>query len=73
MNAELQARTKDTIEQLTDDKAVDLIEKKWIDTLILRLNEIPDTIIDSFVASISALKQKYETTYYDIEQQIRDT
>lgn len=73
LSAQLQSKTKDTIEQLTDAQAVDLIEKKWIEPLAANLMKMPDTIVDNLVASISALKTKYATTFSEVEQQIKDT
>ena len=71
--AELEALTKTTIENLTDEDVFKLLQIKWIDGLIKNLYQLPDTIVDTLVSRIEALKAKYATTYFEIEQQIRET
>jgi len=72
-SAALQAKTKTTIEALTDEQARMLLEKKWIDTLFANLCKMPDALIDSLVSKIQALESKYETTYSEVETQISKT
>lgn len=72
-NAELQAKTKTTIENLTDDQVIELLQMKWIDPLVTNLKKLPDSIIDELVAKIQALQNKYATTFFDVEQQIEET
>ena len=71
--AELEALTKTTIENLTDEDVFKLLQIKWIDGLIKNLYQLPDTIVDTLVSRIEALKAKYATTYFEIEQQIKET
>ena len=71
--AALQAKTKDTIESLSDEQALDLLEKKWIAPLIESIHKLPDTVIDSLVSKIQALQNKYATTFFEVEQQISET
>ena len=71
--AALQAKTKETIETLEDEAVLQLLKKKWIDTLVEKLSKLPDTIVNNLVAAISALQSKYDTTFFEIEQQIRET
>lgn len=72
-SARLQAKTKETIEGLTDGQAVELLDKKWIEALTDHLAKLPDTVIDGLAAKISALAAKYETTYFAVEHEIRET
>lgn len=72
-SAALQAKTKDTIERLSDEQALDLLEKKWIAPLIESIHKLPDTVIDSLVSKIQALQNKYATTFFEVEQQISET
>ena len=72
-SAALQAKTKETIEALSDEDAVCLLKKKWIEPLVISLLAMPDTIVDSLAAAISALKTKYATTFFEVEQEIRET
>lgn len=72
-SAQLQAKTKETIESLTDEQATQLLDKKWIESLTDNLAKLPDTVIDGLVAKISALATKYETTYFEVENEIIQT
>lgn len=72
-SAELQAKTKTTIENLTDEQAVELLENKWIAPLTENLHKLPDTIVDGLVSKIQALQNKYATTFFEVEQQISET
>ncbi len=72
-SAQLHAKTKTTIEELSDEQVKDLLEIKWIKSLVSNLNSIPDTIVSGLVAKITALAEKYDTTYFDIEAEISQT
>ena len=72
-SADLQAKTKDTIEGLTDEQAYLLLEKKWICPLVESIHKLPDTIVDGLVGKIQALQNKYATTFFEVEQQISET
>lgn len=65
--------TKDTIEGLSDEQVFELLEKKWVLSLVNNLNRLPDTIVDNLVSKIQALHDKYATTLYEIESQIKET
>lgn len=71
--ASLHMLTKETIEGLADEQVCELLEKKWIEGLVENLNKLPDTIVDSLVSKIQALQSKYETTYFEVERQIKET
>lgn len=72
-SAQLQAKTKTTIENLSDNQVLELLEEKWISPLIANLNKLPDTVVDGLVSKIQALQNKYATTFFEVEKQIRDT
>ena len=71
--AALHALTKETIEQLTDEQVCMLLEKKWIESLILNLYKLPDRITDELISKIHVLKKKYEGTYFEVEKEIKET
>ena len=71
--AALHAKTKTTIEELSDEQVKELLEIKWIKSLVDNLYSIPDTIVSGLVAKITALAEKYDTTYFDIETEITQT
>lgn len=72
-SAELQEKSKTTIESLTDGQATQMLENKWIAPLTDNLHKLPDLVIDGLVAKIQALQSKYATTLFEVEQQIKDT
>lgn len=72
-SAELHALTKTVIEGLSDEQVYMLLEKKWIDSLAANLDKLPDSVIDSLINKIQTIQAKYETTYFEIEKQIKET
>lgn len=71
--AELHSLTKETIEGLSDEQIYKLLEKKWIECLVANLNKLPDCVVDDLVGKIQKLQSKYETTYSEVEKQIKET
>jgi type I restriction enzyme M protein len=65
--------TKKTIENLTDEQVLELLEEKWIKPFVSSINNLPETIIGYLATKIQALSEKYATTYSDIESQIQET
>lgn len=72
-DAELQVKTKATIEQLSDEQVKTLLNEKWISPLINNLNSLPDSVVDTLVSKLQSLSAKYQTTYYEVETQIKET
>lgn len=71
--AKLHIKTKETIEALTDDAALELIKNKWITPLVQNIGKLPQTIINDFITKLDDLCRKYESTFSDVEAQIKDT
>ena len=69
----LHIETKKTIEALSDEQIYSLLDQKWISPLIDGLGKLPESIISDFIAQIEKLVAKYETTFADVEDQIKDT
>ncbi len=69
----LHIKTKETIENLTDEQAIDLLKQKWIVPLINNIHSLPETVISAFVANLEKLCKKYETTFADVEKEIQET
>ena len=69
----LHEKTKETIEQLSDEQIYSLLEIKWIKSLMDNLCGLPDSIIDNLINKIQSLSRKYETTYNELETQINET
>ena len=71
--AELDALTKTTIEGLIDAQVLELLEQKWIMPLFAELAKLPNTMVEGLVSKIQTLQNKYSTTFFDVEGEIRAT
>lgn len=69
--AALISATKSTIENLTDDQVMELLEQKWIDPLLDSLNELPNATISNLVSKVSQISEKYGMTLVELEEQIK--
>ena len=72
-SAALEAKTKETIENLSDEQAIELLKEKWIHPLIQNLMQLPDRIVSELVTKLEMLAKKYETTFAQVEADIRET
>ena len=72
-SAALEAKTKETIENLSDEQAIELLTEKWIHPLIQNLMQLPDRIVSELVTKLEMLAKKYETTFAQVEADIRET
>ena len=72
-SAALHLKTKETLEQLSNTEAKELLELKWIAPLTQALYTLPDSIVENLSSALQNLTQKYETTLTDIEEQIGQT
>ncbi len=70
MDAELQLKTKKTIESLSATQSLDLLSKKWIAPMVAEIAELPLHIVDALAAKLDALATKYQTTFEDVETEI---
>ncbi len=70
---ELELATKDKIESLSDAEVRMLFEKKWIDPITEGIADIPAQIVKSLIARLEAIAEKYETTYEEVDKEIKDT
>jgi type I restriction enzyme M protein len=68
--AELHTLTKETIENLSDKEAIELLKVKWIDTLIDSLVKLPISVLRTLSNEIQDLKEKYDVTFSDISNKI---
>lgn len=72
-SAELHMKTKDFIENISDDKVMTLLNEKWIIPMTESLAQLPESIIAEFVSKLEKLSRKYKTTFEEIETQITET
>ena len=71
--AKLHAKTKETIEELTDEQVYVLLELKWITPLINSLNNLPGGVLQQLVDKVEVLAEKYATTFADVMNEIDKT
>lgn len=68
----LHLKTKETIENLTDEQVFELLELKWIVPVVSSLNNLPETIITQLTNKVQALADKYAITYSDVAKEIKE-
>ena len=71
--AALHQHTKETIEGLSDEQVLLLLEQKWIAPLVEQLYALPQAAVDSLVKKVSALAKKYADTLTDLDTEIART
>ena len=70
---ELELATKSKIENLSEKEIRDLLVEKWITPIIVGIADIPSQIIKELTSSLEAIAAKYETTYEEVDEEIRNT
>ena len=73
MAAALHQHTKETIEALTDEQVLELLELKWIKPLSSALHALPEAVVATLSREVTALAQKYAVTMNDLDADIRRT
>ena len=69
--AALHFKTKETIENLTDEQVFELLELKWIVPVVSSLKNLPERIIAQLSSKVEALADKYAITYSDVAKEIK--
>lgn len=69
----IEEKSKETIENLTDEQVMELLRDKWVEPIIENLLQIPDSIVSEFTSKLDSIVKKYGTTLSDIETQIEET
>ena len=67
---ELEEKTKDKIETLPEEEAIEILEKKWTTPIMHKLGLIADAIITDFTKQVEYLGRKYQETLSDVSSQI---
>ena len=70
---DLHLKTKETIENLSDEEAFNLVNKKWITPYIENIKSLSKNIIHNCETKLENLSKKYETTIPDLEKEIKET
>lgn len=72
-NLELEGKTKEIIENLSEDEIYEALNKKWVDSIIEKLALTPKGIINNFEKNIKKISEKYEITLTDLDKEIKMT
>ncbi len=70
--AELQIKTKEEIEKLTDEEANAMLEEKWLTPLLMEIEKLVDGVISELVNEIEHIMNKYAITYMDTQSEIKE-
>jgi type I restriction enzyme M protein len=70
---DLENLTAKTIENLKDSEVLELLELKWVKTLVAAINDLPQTVIAELVTKTEAISKKYAVTYAEVATQTRET
>lgn len=70
---DLHIKTKETIESLSNEEAIDLLIHTWINPLIESINKLPNEIVNELTLKVKLLKEKYNTTFSEITKEIANT
>lgn len=70
--AKLIAKTKQTIENLSNVQVYELLELKWIAPVVTSLNKLPETIISTLTNKVHTLANKYAITYSAVARDIKE-
>lgn len=69
---DLHLKTKEVIENLSEENVRGLLQLKWITPICDELMRLPYSCVDKLQKSINALSKKYEDTYANIENEIQE-
>lgn len=67
---ELHLKTKETIEALSYEEVLELLELKWITPLVTGISQMPHNLLEKLGNQIQFLQKKYATTYSDVAKEI---
>ena len=70
---EMENKTIEAIQNLTDDEVKSFLEKKWISPITSAIEALPKAIIEKLADEIITLNVKYSVTYNDIEASIAES
>lgn len=69
----LHLKTKEVIENLDEDTSLGLLYKKWIEPLILGLDELGQNVLITLEEKVRAMHKKYAKTFVLIEEDLNQT
>lgn len=72
-NEELEAKTHETVENLTDDQIVEVLSTKWVAALMVQLALLPSLALRELADQVQRLQEKYATPLTELDTQIATT
>ena len=69
---ELHNLTKTTIESLTDEQALFILNQKWVHSLIESIMKLPDEFERNLITKVNYFDNKYKTTFSEISNEIEE-
>ncbi len=70
---ELEAKTHETVEKLTDDQIVEVLSAKWVAALMVQLALLPSLTLRELADQVQRLQDKYATPLTELDTQITTT
>lgn len=70
LRAELHNKTKDFIENMTEEEAFCVLKAKWITPIVESILLLPDSIVSGLESKINALTKKYSVTMVDLDAEL---
>ncbi|AZK44723.1 type I restriction-modification system subunit M [Erysipelothrix piscisicarius] len=71
--SKLHALTKEAIDKLSESEAEELLKIKWVKPVVEGISELPRSVLEKLSNKIQAIADKYDTTFADIEEDIKKT
>ena len=65
--------TKDFIENLSDDSAIEVLKAKWITPIYEGIMLLPDSIVSALEKKVNSLTKKYSVTMLNIESDLKQS
>ena len=72
-NEELETKTHETVENLTDNQIVEVLSAKWVATLMVQLALLPTLALRELADQVQHLQDKYATPLTELDTQIATT
>lgn len=70
LRAELHNKTKDFIENMSEEEALCTLRAKWITPIVESILLLPNSIVSGLESKINALTKKYSVTMLDIDAEL---
>lgn len=70
---ELESKTHETVENLTDDQVVEVLSAKWVAALMVQLALLPRLALRELADQVQSLQDKYATPLTELDTQIATT